>query len=505
MSLVPVLTMIRASGIGLAFGMATLLIGSCSARPNESDALRIKRVEEAVLPMARIALEAEQMGTAKRLYLRPLVAGGLNGLVEAPIPKAHPARDTGEREEQPADDHAGSDGRQMDRSDLRPFAIKVGGEYFVRIGVYAIESAAQDLASELRRVTTELVDVTEFGMGNGSNAVRLYRVLIGPIASRASLIELVETLEGMGSGAARVPPSGASGSEPAGALEPAPSSEQSKAGPELVEVFVESVGNNTDATPTRAQQVQAVLQPAPGGENSVATSGVAGEMPSAEDIDPETSAEHAGSSPSVGDNRAASLSGNGREDPEDAPQFLQVGAFAVRSSAEALAAEVGSVARASVRIVEAELANGETIHRVQVGPIGSRRMMTEFSRMLSSRGYGTVRVLPESPATDSATGSAGEVPPRQPLPSGSPQRRVKAFIVHEDGRRFLQMGAYAVRLAADALASELRGQIDTEVRITEVLRGSGDSMYRVRIGPIPSDDSLVALVEAVESLGFVVD
>ena len=72
MFLAPVLTVIRASGFGLAFGVATLLIGSCSVLPNESDSLRIKRVEEAVLPMARIALEAEQTETARRLYLRLL-------------------------------------------------------------------------------------------------------------------------------------------------------------------------------------------------------------------------------------------------------------------------------------------------------------------------------------------------------------------------------------------------------------------------------------------------
>ena len=68
----PVLAVIRASGFGLAFGAATLLIGSCSILPNETDAVRIQRVEEAVLPMARIALEAEQTETARRLYLRLL-------------------------------------------------------------------------------------------------------------------------------------------------------------------------------------------------------------------------------------------------------------------------------------------------------------------------------------------------------------------------------------------------------------------------------------------------
>ena len=751
----PALTVSRASGFGLAFGAATLLIGSCSVLRNETDAVRIQRVEEAVLPMARIALEAEQTETARRLYLRLLevdsnsvgarmglgeiavarrdsaeaarwyaaalshatqpderdaallahgraalaageleaarrsfsrltstkedapaatAAWGLNGLglvallegdlrgairfmeqavllapeekmltdnlsraldmsagivpesavademddmamVPSPAPSPDeqppvsagdatavavekdvrgvgaaadpprrgpgPSREVGTPEERVAE-HGAPVGEpvgepndeRMDKSDLRPYAIEVGGQYFVRIGVYAIEAAAQEFASELRRITTESVDVSVFGMGDGSDAVTLYRVLIGPIESRAGLTELVEALEGMGYGAARVPAADASEAEPAADLELAPSAEQTQAGPELVEVFLDPLDIEADATQTGAQQPQTIPEPGPGAQSPVAASG------GAEDV-------------TAG---VASPGGEGTDDL-DAPQFLQVGAYTVRSTAQALASEVGTVARAPVRIVEAELANGETMYRVQIGPIRSHSMMTELSGMLMSGGYGTVRVLPESAATDSATGGVGKAPPGEPLRSGSSERRVKAFIAHEDERRFLQMGAYAVRSTADTLASqlrlitsapvfvieapadaggplyrvrigpidsdaslatlldalrssygtgwvlpstetddartafvvhenterflqmgayairsaadelaaELRGEIDGEVRITEVSLNNGNPIYRVRIGPIASDDSLLKLVEAVESLGFVVD
>ncbi len=764
----PVLAVIRASGFGVSFSAATLLIGSCSILPNETDAVRIQRVEEAVLPMARIALEAEQTETARRLYLRLLevdpnsvgarmglgeiavarrdsaeaarwyaaavsqatqaeerhaallahgratlaggdlaaarksfsrltsskenapaatAAWGLNGLglvtllegdirvaisfmeqavllvpeekmladnlsraldmsagivpesarademdnmATAPSPAPSPdeqppaftddatavavekdvlevgpaveslrrdpgaGRGVGTREERVEEDGAPvgepvgkpDDGR-IDKSDLRPYAIEVGGQYFVRIGVYAIEAAAQDFASELRRITTESVDVSEFGMGDGSDAVKLYRVVIGPIESRAGLTELVETLEGMGYGAARVPAADASEAEPAADLELAPSAEQTQAGPELVEVFLEPLGIEADVTQTVAQQSQTIPEPGPGAQRPVAASGGAEVAPFDEGIDPGEMATDASLSPNGGDGT----------DDLDAPQFLQVGAYTVRSTAEALASEVGSVARAPVRIVEAELANGETMYRVQVGPIRSRRMMTELSGMLMSGGYGTVRVLPESAVMDSGIGGVEEVPSAEPLGSGSSERRVKAFIVHEGARRFLQMGAYAVRStadtlaaqlrlitsepvvvgealaddagplhrvrigpiesdasletlldalrssygtgwalpstetdaartaflvhenterylqmgayavrsAADELAAELRGEIEAEVRITEVSPNGGNPIYRVRIGPIASDDSLLKLVEAVESLGFVVD
>ena len=670
----PVLAVIRASGFGVAFSAATVLIGSCSILPNETDAVRIQRVEEAVLPMARIALEAEQTETARRLYLRLLevdpnsvsarmglgetavarrdsaeaarwyaaavsqatqakqrhaallahgratlaagdleaarksfsrltsskenapaatAAWGLNGLglvtliegdirvairfmeqavllapdekmladnlsraldmsagiapesarademdnmATAPSPAPSPdeqppastddatavavekdvlevgpaveslrrdpgaGRGVGTREErveedgEPVGEPVGKpvgepdDGR-IDKSDLRPYAIEVGGQYFVRIGVYAIEAAAQDFASELRRITTESVDVSEFGMGDGSDAVKLYRVLIGPIESRAGLAELVETLEGMGYGAARVPAADASEAEPAADLELAPSAEQTQAGPELVEVFLEPLGIEADVTQTVAQQSQTIPEPGPGAQRPVAASGGAEVAPFDEGIDPGETATDASLSPNGGDGT----------DDLDAPQFLQVGAYTVRSTAEALASEVGSVARAPVRIVEAELANGETMYRVQVGPIRSRRLMTELSGMLISGGYGTVRVLPESAVMDSGIGGVEEVPSAEPLGSGSSERRVKAFIVHEDARRFLQMGAYAVRSTADTLAAQLRLITSEPVIVGEALADDAGPLHRVRIGPIESDASLETLLDALRS------
>ncbi len=825
MFLAPVLSVIRASGFGSAFGVATLLIGSCSVLPNEGDSLRVKRVEEAVLPMARIALEAEQTETAQRLYLRLLevdpesvtarmglgdiavarrdsseatrwyaaavahasrpderhaallahgraalsggqltsarksfarltssrenaptlsVAWGLNGLGlvallegdirgairlmeqavlmapeeqrlsdnlsraldlsagivpesagaermrdmvvapdpaslrdarrpaetepapppveevlledrtrEAPIREPDRVRRIDASEEPPPANRAPrSDVRRIDKSELRPYAIKVGGEYYVRIGAYDMRSEARAVASELGRVTTELIDVVEFGVGDGRNAVRLYRVLVGPIASSAGLIELIAALDNVGYGEARVPPSVAAetGRPVPGRAPPG----QRPAGPELVEVSLEPVGDEATAQQPSPQETPAAPEPEPepepegsitmsgdeveesrvevasrepadpaangavtsvgddGPARNVSDAGIAStavaseveatpapeqndevpaltaavEAPAPQDTYPDAMARRGVSSP--GD-----LAHNGVENPAAEPRFLQVGAYTVRSAAESLAAEVGSVARVPARVVEAELGNGETMYRVQVGPIGSREAMQELSEMLVSGGYGTVRVLPASAATD----GAGEVPAVEPPPPVSPEQRVKAFLVHEGAQRFLQMGAYAVRSTADTLASqlrlvtsesvfvaaaptddgnplyrvrvgpiasdaalatligalrssygsgwvlpsvetggkstvfvvhegserflqmgayaaraaanalvaELRGQVDGEVRITEVSRRGGEPIYRVRIGPIVSEESLWALIEVVESLGYVVD
>ena len=855
--------LIRASGLGLAFGAAISLIGSCSVLPDESDTLRIERLEETVLPMARVALESEQTETARRLYQRLLdidpdsvnarmglgdialagrdpaeaalwygaavaharqaddlqvallahgraalaagelnaarrsfsrltseraqaptltVAWGHNGLglvallegdirgavkfmeqaallapdekmltdnlsrvldlsagmaVEGagddrmqdrmqdmavaaavasmddiqtpartdgdardddamnevaahrtpaePTPAAGSTREADAREQRPADAGRGPDrnrmesggiddrrmesggtesrrieSRQIERSELRPYVVKVDGDFYVRIGAHTRSDEARDVAVELRGVTTETVEVVEFGRGDGADAVRLFRVMVGPIKSSAALVELVATLEEMGYGAARVPPSIAAEAERAASPYPRPrrSTGRRPAGPDLVEESLRPPGEESSAPEvgeTQAGQATNGVGAQESGNDAgddaqargsdaevsridVGESGVGAEAPgadteasgaAADDSDRMRSLDDGGSeddaaSPTVpmaevpvpaaveeaqdperaepdaaadGDSSLGGddVDGQGAETPADAPQFLQVGAYAIRSAAQTVAAEVGGVARAPVRVIEAEMPNGGTIYRVQVGPIASQQEMQELGEMLISGGYGTVRVLPAQATTDAVPGEALAVP--APGPSGESDRRVKAFIVYEDGERFLQMGAYAVRATAEtlaaqlrlvasepvsaveapdgggaplyrvrigpigsdaaferllralrpgygtgwvlpsmdtestgaafivhenserflqvgayedlaaamALASRLRGQIDGDIRVTDVSFGGGDTIYRVRIGPLASHASLLALVESVESLGYVVD
>ncbi len=167
---------------------------------------------------------------------------------------------------------------------------------------------------------------------------------------------------------------------------------------------------------------------------------------------------------------------------EGARRFLQMGAYAVRSTADTLAAQLRLITSEPVVVGEALADDAGPLHRVRIGPIESDASLETLLDALRSS-YGTGWALP-STETDAAR---------------------TAFLVHENTERYLQMGAYAVRSAADELAAELRGEIEAEVRITEVSPNGGNPIYRVRIGPIASDDSLLKLVEAVESLGFVVD
>ena len=74
-------------------------------------------------------------------------------------------------------------------------------------------------------------------MGDGSGALRLYRVVVGPIRSRAGLVELVETLDAQGYGSVSVPSAKPMESEPVVAPR-SPLARQTAAGPELVEVLL---------------------------------------------------------------------------------------------------------------------------------------------------------------------------------------------------------------------------------------------------------------------------
>ena len=268
----------------------------------------------------------------------------------------------------------------LDRSALRPYAVKVGRRHYVRIGAFDFEDEARVLASELRGLTSEPVDVAEFGMGRGRGGVGLYRVVIGPIKSKAEVPELVASLKRKGYGAPRAAAADTPDAEPATA--PGLASSQPAVGPDLVEVGVEHDGD-VAARPA-AQRIGTIR-------------------------------------PSVRQRQVADTA----------------------TDQEALSAD------------------------------------------------------PDASGHSAAGGAARQVRPQQSPPSTSPQRRANAFIVIEAGRRFLQMGAFAVRSTADTLASQLRRVASEPVVVAELRRDDGGTLYRVRIGPITSDAALAALLEAL--------
>ena len=182
---------------------------------------------------------------------------------------------------------------------------------------------------------------------------------------------------------------------------------------------------------------------------------------------------------------------------EDGQRFLQMAAYAVRSTAEILASQLRLVTAQPVFVSEAVNNDGKSLYRVRIGPVGSDASLAVLVDALRPN-YGSGWVLPSTSSTRSAPSTRSTSPTRT-------RTTRTAWVVYGDSERFVQVGAYSARSSAEAIASELSPRIDGAVRVTEIAGDSGDPVYRVRIGPVLEDDSLMALVAALESLGYVVD
>ncbi len=175
---------------------------------------------------------------------------------------------------------------------------------------------------------------------------------------------------------------------------------------------------------------------------------------------------------------------------EDGARFVQAGAYAARSAAEELAARIEALTDHPVRLSETP-GPGKTLYRVRIGPLASYGALVVLADRLEVAGYG---VMDLTPPDDAAAPEAARPPPAgsQPLP----------IIVHEGDARFVQAGAYANRTTADDIAIRLRALTDRPVALSPT-RGPGDSsLFRVRIGPVPSHEALVELRDALTLGGY---
>ena len=169
---------------------------------------------------------------------------------------------------------------------------------------------------------------------------------------------------------------------------------------------------------------------------------------------------------------------------EDGP-LVQMGAFAVRSTAESLAEVVGAATDATIEVVESN-----DLYRVLIGPLASEAALDVLAEDLGRHGYRIARE-PAQAASATAGFDASAVPRR-------------GFVLVEDGQRFLQLGAFEARDSADDLAFELADVTGQAVTVAESWRDDV-AVYRVRIGPLASDDALAEMVAALASAGYEID
>ena len=165
--------------------------------------------------------------------------------------------------------------------------------------------------------------------------------------------------------------------------------------------------------------------------------------------------------------------------------FVQMGAFAVRSTAEMLATLLDDATDENIQVIE-----NDQFYRVRIGPIASEETLDALVQDLEANGY---RIERMSANAESA------VEDDVPAPSG-----LTGFVIVEDSQRFLQLGAFEARATADSLAATLRNLTEETITVAEVQR---DDMvvYRVRVGAVESDESLADLIAVLTAVGYEID
>ena len=176
---------------------------------------------------------------------------------------------------------------------------------------------------------------------------------------------------------------------------------------------------------------------------------------------------------------------------QDGARFVQAGAYAARSAAEELAARLQALTGHGTHVSTSASPDHGALYRVRIGPVATHEALVALADRLEVAGYGVMDVAPP----DDANGPAAPGPP----PAGSLPLPV---MVHEGAARFVQTGAYASRTTAEAVAVRLRALTDRPVELSPT-RGPGDaSLFRVRIGPVPSHEALVELRDALTLGGY---
>ena len=165
--------------------------------------------------------------------------------------------------------------------------------------------------------------------------------------------------------------------------------------------------------------------------------------------------------------------------------FVQMGAFAVRSTAEMLATLLDDATDENIQVIE-----NDQFYRVRIGPIASEETLDALVQDLEANGYRIERM---------STNAESAVEDDVPTPSG-----LTGFVIVEDSQRFLQLGAFEARATADSLAATLRNLTEETITVAEVQR---DDMvvYRVRVGAVESDESLADLIAVLTAVGYEID
>ena len=493
--------------------MLATLGAACSLLPEQHDQPRSEQMERAVLPMARAALNAGQIETARRLYRRllqidPSSVDARMGLGDAAVESREPAA---------AAQWYLAALANARSPEARYAALLAHGRAALSAG--QLEPARKSFA----RLTDPLAEASQSNVAWGYNGLGLTLLLAGDLRGATAAMEqavlrapdeprfrgnlaralaMLTELESGAPGATRddalasleaellpapKPSVRAAASppvpgEPSSAALPDTGREEQASGPDAVSTTAAPVPRAAERPPapspdvpddahdgaeepdaalrTALEELEEVAEPPePGHEDA---------PPPAEPSTPPATAARQSAAPA--NSSEASAEPRQEDPPAATPQIDVAGAPAP----EAPAASTDGTA---------EQTSEETASRsasAAASPAASR---------------------PPSRAASRAASRSPSPSPDEPGADDTPAA-MRPRVLREDGWTFVEAASYASRGPAEALAVRLREVSEHPIWVSEAEGEDGRTRSRVRIGPVPSEVALAELAAALEGRGF---
>lgn len=135
------------------------------------------------------------------------------------------------------------------------------------------------------------------------------------------------------------------------------------------------------------------------------------------------------------------------------------------------------------------------------GPFHSDRIIDlsyAAATMLDYAGRGTARVRVEAIVPDEESAAVA-----QPVPARSLQRQPLPATVSGDSGNYLQVGAFSSRETAESLLPKLASVTSLPAFIrSEPSPDGGETLHRVRVGPVSEGADLQNLIQGIEAAGL---
>ena len=427
--------------------------------PPEGERLRVERIEQALLPMARTALDAGQAATARRLYSRllevdPDSIGARMGLGDVALADRDPGQAATwylaalAHAVAPAERHAAM--LSHGRAALADADVEAARQSFLRLTDPAENASRSHVAWGfngtgvillLQGKPVEAVAAMERAVLLDPGEPRFRANLARAARIAASYPVTPTTRDNAVDGVADAAP----GEVHEVVGQPAPSA------PSSLEEFAV---NPSDPLPPAAPDSEPPVAFPP---RTVAT----GDEPEREveaTRQPETLPPQAPAPHDIDATRALPA-GAFYVRTEDG-DYVQVGAYAVEGHATETAAALRDTTGLPVR-VERALRNGRLLYRVHVGPVPPKGLPEHLAGALGIDAGGV------SGGARASTGA--------PLPE----------VVVEVGAAYVEAAQFTDYADAEAFARRLRTGTGHPVELAKVSLGGSPSVYRVRVGPLP--------------------